>query len=181
MSINPDLISTTWWFAAEAHGDQKVPGSDLPYLTHIGNVMQEVMAACENSYVEQPDLALQCAILHDTIEDTEASFEEVERHFGSSVAKGVSALSKNESLPGKRAQMEDSLARIVVEGPEVACVKVADRISNLYQPPYYWTANKKRAYAEEAQLIRDSLAGADPLLLARLDQKIADYARFYAA
>ena len=112
MPISPDLISTAWWFAAEAHGDQRVPGTDLPYMTHIGNVMLEVTAAVENSYLEQPDLAVVCAILHDVIEDTLVAVDNVEALFGPQVTAGVLALTKDKSMPTKQEQMIDSLARI---------------------------------------------------------------------
>ena len=176
--INPDLISTTWWFAAEAHGDQKVPGTELPYLTHIGNVMQEVMAACENSYVEQPDLAVQCAILHDVIEDTPTAVDNVEALFGPQVTAGVLALTKDKSMPTKQEQMVDSLNRIQKQPHEVWIVKMADRISNLRYPPHYWSVEKAAAYRTEAQLIWDSLHEANDYLADRLADKIEAYQRW---
>lgn len=178
MSINPDLISTTWWFAAKAHGDQKVPGTELPYLTHIGNVMQEVMAACENSYVEQPDLAVQCAILHDVIEDTPTAVDNVEALFGPQVTAGVLALTKYKSMPTKQEQMVDSLNRIQKQPHEVWMVKMADRISNLRQPPAHWSVEKSAAYRAEAQLIWDALHEANDYLADRLADKIEAYQRW---
>ena len=175
MSINPDLISAAWWFAAEAHGEQKVPGTELPYLTHIGNVMLEIMTACENSYVEQPDLAIQCAILHDVIEDTPTAVDNVEAMFGPQVTAGVLALTKDKSMPTKRAQMVDSLNRIQKQPHAVWMVKMADRISNLRKPPHYWSYEKAAAYREEAQLIYDALHEANDYLADRLAEKIANY------
>ena len=181
MPITPNLISTAWWFAAEAHGEQKVPGTELPYLTHIGNVMQEVMAACENSYVEQPDLAIQCAILHDVIEDTPTAVDNVEAMFGPQVTAGVLALTKDKSMPTKQAQMVDSLNRIQKQPHEVWMVKMADRISNLYHPPFYWDNDKILAYAEEAKLIWEALAPANNYLADRLWDKITAYPAFVKA
>ena len=175
MSINPDLVSTAWWFAAEAHGDQKVPGTELPYLTHIGNVMLEVMAACENSYVEQPELAVQCAILHDVIEDTPTAVDNVEAMFGPQVTAGVLALTKDKSLPSKHEQMVDSLNRIQKQPHGVWLVKMADRISNLRPPPSHWSVEKAAAYRDEAQLIYDALHEANDYLADRLAEKIATY------
>jgi len=173
--LTPDLISTAWWFAAEAHGDQQVPGTDLPYMTHIGNVMLEVNAAVENSYVEQPDLAVLCAILHDVIEDTPVAVDNVEALFGPQVTAGVLALTKDKSMPTKQEQMVDSLTRIQKQPHAVWCVKMADRISNLRKPPSYWSHEKALAYQTEAQMILESLAPANDYLAERLAIKIEEY------
>ncbi|MEM8862065.1 MAG: HD domain-containing protein [Chloroflexota bacterium] len=173
--LNPELISTAWWFAAEAHGNQMVPGSELPYMTHIGNVMLEVMAAVENSTIEQPDLAVQCAILHDVVEDTQVAVDNVEALFGPQVTAGVLALTKDTSLPTKQAQMVDSLNRIQKQPYAVWCVKIADRISNLRKPPHHWSLEKAKAYQTEAQMIYDALHEANDFLAERLANKIEDY------
>ena len=173
--LNPDLISTAWWFAAEAHGDQRVPGTELPYMTHIGNVMLETNAAVENSYVEQPDLAVLCAILHDVIEDTPMAVDNVEALFGPHVTAGVLALTKDKSLPTKQEQMIDSLTRIQKQPHAVWCVKMADRISNLQRPPSYWSVEKSAAYRTEAQMIHDALSEANDYLADRLAFKIDAY------
>jgi (p)ppGpp synthase/HD superfamily hydrolase len=175
MSFNPDTYSHAWWFAAEAHGEQKVPGSELPYLVHIGNVAMEILAACENSYIEQPDLAVQCAILHDVLEDTPMAVDNVEALFGPQVTAGVLALTKDTSLPTKQEQMIDSLNRIQKQPQEVWMVKMADRITNLRKPPHHWSYEKEVAYRAEAQLIWDALHEANDYLADRLAEKIEAY------
>ena len=175
MPITPNLISTAWWFAAEAHGDQKVPGTELPYMTHIGNVMLEVMAAIENSYVEEPDLAIQCAILHDVIEDTPISVDNVEAMFGPRVTAGVLALTKDKSMATKQDQMIDSLSRIQKQPHAVWCVKMADRITNLRPPPPHWSTEKAIGYRAEAQTIYDALHKGNDYLADRLAEKIEAY------
>ncbi len=73
-----DLYLKAWNFASNAHKDQKLPGSDIPYINHIGSVAMEVMAAiAQSSSVANPDLAVQCALLHDTVEDTRTTYEQV--------------------------------------------------------------------------------------------------------
>ena len=54
-------------FAAEAHKGQKVPGTDLPYIMHLSLVSMEIMAALSVENDLDGDLAIQCALLHDTI------------------------------------------------------------------------------------------------------------------
>jgi (p)ppGpp synthase/HD superfamily hydrolase len=64
-----------WHFAAKAHRDQKLPGSNLPYLAHIGWVVGEILIALLHESVSDPALAVQCAILHDVIEDTAIGYD----------------------------------------------------------------------------------------------------------
>jgi len=153
-----------------------VPGTELPYIVHVGAVAMEVMTAiAQDSRVDNPDLAVQCALLHDVIEDTPASYEEVIERFGVAVADGVLALTKGTALPSKAEQMADSLARIRQQPREVWMVKLADRITNLQPPPYYWDAAKIAAYRTEAGTILDALGEADGWLAVRLQGKIAGY------
>jgi guanosine-3',5'-bis(diphosphate) 3'-pyrophosphohydrolase len=164
-------------FSAKAHSGQIVPGTGFPYLAHLSMVAMEVMAALAVERGLDGDLAVQCALLHDVIEDTQTSFGEVEQEFGSRVAQGVLALSKNESLE-KPVQLSDSLNRIALQAREVWIVKLADRITNLQPPPSHWTKEKIAIYRQEAIEILERLGGASGLLADRLMRKIRDYKRF---
>lgn len=161
-------------FAAEAHSGQTITGTDLPYLLHLSLVGMEVIAALHAEPGHDADLAVQCALLHDVIEDTPVGYAEVAARFGAAVADGVLALTKDPALP-KDQQMADSLARIQLQPPSVWLVKLADRICNLQPPPAHWTPAKAAAYRAEAELIAHTLGEASPLLAARLRAKIAGY------
>ncbi len=161
-------------FAAEAHRHQKLADSGLPYLLHIGTVAAEIMAAVAIEPVAEPDLAVLCALLHDTVEDCEVSVATLEARFGAGVAAGVLALSKDPALP-KTDAMADSLRRIQLQPREVWMVKLADRITNLQPPPSHWQPAKIAAYRAEAAQIADSLGAASPYLDGRLRAKIAAY------
>ena len=91
--------------------EQKVPGTNLPYVVHLSNVAMEVIIASFNSDNFDLDFAIQVAMLHDTLEDTNTTFGELENKFGIDVAKGVTALTKKNDLP-KEQQMFDSLTRM---------------------------------------------------------------------
>src|SRR4051812_32325367 len=134
---SPDRYVEAMRFAAAKHIAQKEPGADLPYLVHVVSVAAEVIAALPTTKLANPDLAVLCALLHDTVEDTPTPIEEIAAKFGADVAAGVSALTKNDKLP-KPEQMPDSLRRIREQPPEIAVVKLADRITNLSEPPHYW-------------------------------------------
>jgi (p)ppGpp synthase/HD superfamily hydrolase len=177
---SPDIYLRAFRFAAEAHQGQTVPGTPLPYLLHLTSVSAELMAALAAEPGHDGDLAVQCAALHDVIEDTAVGYAEVERLFGPQVAAGVLALSKDAALP-KDAQMADSLARIRRQPVEVWMVKLADRIVNLSQPPFNWTLEKRRRYREEGREIYAALAPASALLGERLRARIGEYERYFAA
>jgi (p)ppGpp synthase/HD superfamily hydrolase len=161
-------------FAAEAHGAQKFAGTELPYLLHVTAVAMEVQAALRLEPERDQELAVQCALLHDVVEDTAVALEAVRAAFGPTVAEGVSALSKDPSLP-KADQLADSLERIRRQPHEVWMVKLADRITNLQRPPSHWSAQKIAGYREEAITIHERLAPASPALAQRLLHKIERY------
>jgi (p)ppGpp synthase/HD superfamily hydrolase len=161
-------------FAATAHNGQRVPGSELPYLMHLSLVAMEVIAALGQETGRNENLAVQCALLHDVVEDTETPLAELEREFGTAVAQGVSTLTKDKSLP-KADRMSDSLRRIRTQPREVWMVKLADRITNLQPPPGEWTPDKVVAYREEAEEILAALGEASPFLARRLRQKLQTY------
>ncbi len=175
MSWNPDLFQKAMNFAAEAHLGQKIPGSELPYVVHLAEVCQEALLACTQEPGLQSDLVLCCALLHDVLEDTSTPAERLEASFGPQVLAGVRALTKSAQLP-KREAMMDSLHRILQQPPEVAAVKMADRITNLQPPPHYWNKEKCASYREEAALILEQLGPASAHLARRLGQKIEEYA-----
>ncbi|MEM7017101.1 MAG: HD domain-containing protein [Pseudomonadota bacterium] len=165
-----------WQFAAEAHQGQTVPGTALPYIVHIASVAMEVMTAISQSEVERDaDLAVQCALLHDTLEDTSISRTQLADVFGEAVTAGVTALSKNPDIPDKRSRMRDSLTRIRQQSQEIWMVKLADRITNLQPPPAHWNADKIQNYRDEASEILISLGEADDYLATRLQEKITQY------
>jgi len=173
---NQDLVVQAWNVASEAHKGQFVPGTTIPYINHIGNVAMEVMLAiAQSGTVRHPDLAVQCALLHDVLEDTESTYEELREIFGADVADGVLALTKDNTLPSKEKQMQDSLSRIVLQPKEIWMVKMADRISNLQPPPPHWTKEKIRKYRKVAMMIHHTLQDAHAVLADRLWKKIASY------
>jgi guanosine-3',5'-bis(diphosphate) 3'-pyrophosphohydrolase len=165
-------------FAGEKHADQKVPSSNSNYVVHLSNVAMEVIMAHKAEANFDLDLAVQIALLHDSLEDTNATFEKVESLFGIDVARGVQALTKDPNLSTKSEKMADSLRRINEQSKEVVAVKLADRITNLQEPPASWDQVKKAAYLEEAKLIATSLAGKNKFLDARIAACISAYIQY---
>jgi len=165
---------SAWTFAAVAHRGQTAPGRDLPYLVHLGAVSMEILVAHHQLAFARPRLAVQCALLHDVLEDTDVQEAAIVSTFGSEVANGVCALTKDASL-AKRDAMIDSLRRIRDQPVEVWAVKLADRITNLAPPPPKWSTEKIATYREEAEMILTALRDAHAPLAARLARRIVDY------
>lgn len=174
---NQDLYLKALTFAAEYHKDQKMKDKNVSYIVHLSLVAMELvnLFAIVKNYDE--DFAIQCALLHDVIEDTDAKYLDVEKEFGTKIADGVRALTKDYSLP-KEEQIKDSVARILKQPKEISLVKMSDRISNLNPPPVSWTKEKIKNYYEEAIYIYDNLHTADEILAKRLAKKTDDYKRF---
>jgi guanosine-3',5'-bis(diphosphate) 3'-pyrophosphohydrolase len=176
MSWNPEIYRQTITFVGRAHASQKVPGTEIPYIMHLASVAMETASAIVNSPSQNLDIdfAIQCALLHDILEDTKTHYDDVVLSFGSKVAEGVLALTKNDQLPSSE-QMPDSLRRILAQPLEVRIVKMADRVDNLYFPALYWTSMKRKYYQQEAQLILDTLGGVNEYIESRLRFKIENY------
>ncbi|MBF0287289.1 MAG: bifunctional (p)ppGpp synthetase/guanosine-3',5'-bis(diphosphate) 3'-pyrophosphohydrolase [SAR324 cluster bacterium] len=176
---NQEKYIKAWKFACLVHNGQLVPGTEIPYINHIGNVAMETMAAIAHEKdIKNPDLLVVCALLHDVIEDTDSTYDEIEREFGMEVADGVLALSKNTNLPSKIEQMKDSIERIQKQPKEVWMVKLSDRITNLQSPPVHWDKEKIKKYRNEAMVILEKLGEATPYLAKRLKMKIAEYEQY---
>jgi guanosine-3',5'-bis(diphosphate) 3'-pyrophosphohydrolase len=153
---------------------QHVKGTKLPYVVHLSNVAMEIFGAAPHS--EKFDLiySIQVALLHDTIEDTSTSFDEIKEAFGEEIAVAVLALSKNKELPEIQ-QIPDSLIRIKKLRREVWAVKLADRITNLQPAPADWTVKHRIKYLRESRIILDELKGGNLYLEDRLEAKINEY------
>ncbi|WP_020560154.1 HD domain-containing protein [Thiofilum flexile] len=173
-----EAYEKAWQFAALAHKGQtykgRTPEINYDYITHIGMVTARVLQGLPATPEADADLAVQCALLHDTLEDTPTTYEQLLAEFGSAVAQGVLALSKNPNLP-RPEQMQDSLARIVQQPKEVWIVKLADRADNLQYVPWNWKAERINNYKLEAQVILDTLGAANSILAQQLAERIASY------
>ncbi len=177
-----DKLQDAWQLASKLHNGQKYGGPNegekVEYINHIGSVVFEILNASNFQDSFDTNLAMHCAVLHDTIEDTTFDYLKAKEVFGQKIADGVSALTKNESLPSKQEMMIDSLERIKQQPKEVWAVKMADRICNLYEPPFYWDNDKKEAYIKEATMIYEYLKDANKYLANRLKNKIERYHSF---
>ena len=162
-------------FAADAHQGQTVPGTGIPYIMHLSFVSMEIIAALDFHPERDGNLAVQCALLHDTLEDTGTTFEQLAETFGQGVAHGVEALTKDQKIEDKAEKMAECLGRIKQQPEEIWMVKLADRITNLQPPPGHWSKEKIGKYLQEAGKIHEALGEASGYLSSRLLEKIDGY------
>lgn len=156
-------------FAARKHTDQRRKGVRAePYVNHLAEVAL-LVAEATGGRDAVPVLA---GLLHDTIEDTDTTREELEHHFGAEVAAVVAEVTDDKRLP--KAERKH---RQIVEAPHKSewarLVKLADKTSNLLSmassPPADWTKARKRAYFDWAKAVVDGIRGTHAGLEADFD------------
>jgi guanosine-3',5'-bis(diphosphate) 3'-pyrophosphohydrolase len=157
--------------------NQYVTGTILPYIVHLSNVAMEIFMAALNTENFNLGFAVQVALLHDIIEDTDTTYDEVKEKFDIDIANAVLALSKDHNLP-KEEQTHNSLARIKKLSEEVWAVKLADQITLLQPPPLKWSNDKRIKYQQEASLILNELRYGNGYLSKRFKDKIEEYGDF---
>ena len=160
-------------FAAEKHRTQRRKDEAAsPYINHPLAVA-EIMA---RHGVSDP-VALQAALLHDTIEDTEATADEVARLFGKEVADVVVEVSDDKSLPKeerKRLQVEHA-PRLSVRAK---LVKLGDKVCNVVDvasnPPAGWSVERRTEYLDWTEAVVEGCRGVNPGLEAHYDQVLEE-------
>jgi (p)ppGpp synthase/HD superfamily hydrolase len=173
--MEEQLIERAKQFAREKHKEQVRDYPTVPYISHPENVYQLVrkFGKCYPHF--DVDFACTVAILHDIMEDTNTSYEQVSELFGTNVADAVLALTKNKSLPTPFARIADSIERIKQQPREVAIVKMCDRIDNIAEVNHTWSKEKSLDYANESQYIAYELEYASEELSHRLEDAVKDY------
>ncbi len=168
------VVQKALFFATKAHEGQtmKQP-TGTPYSAHVVGVLLNVVNFCCKDKLDW-NFVCCCALLHDTLEDTQTTYEQLANLFGKKVADGVLALTKNEQLPYEK-QMPDSIERIKKQPREIAVVKLADRLFNIRDRVPSWTKQKQDFYIEEAKLIYENLKYANENLANALEKAIGEY------
>ncbi len=164
-------------FAAEAHANQRRKGAaQEPYMNHLVEVLDLVASATEGDDTE----LLIAALLHDVVEDTPVSREQLAETFGERVASIVTENSDDMSLP-KDERRRQRIAAMAKKSADARIVKMADVISNLramaISPPAGWGADRKLGYLDGCRKLIDAGRGANADLEALFDQTAADAER----
>jgi GTP diphosphokinase / guanosine-3',5'-bis(diphosphate) 3'-diphosphatase len=156
-------------FAAHKHRDQRRKDAEAsPYINHPIALADVLVNEGGVRDVE----VLCAALLHDTVEDTATTPQELEEIFGPRIARIVAEVTDDKTLPKserKRLQVEHAAAL----SPEAKLVKLADKICNLRdvaeRPPASWDLARRREYFDWAKRVVDGLRGAHAQLEAAFD------------
>jgi (p)ppGpp synthase/HD superfamily hydrolase len=138
------LISRAYGLAAEAHAGQRRKDDGSPYISHPVAVAQVL----HDAGFRDPVIA--AALLHDVVEDTELSTEEVAERFCDEVAELVDALSEDDGVKDFEERKSEHREQVEESGPDAVAIYIADKLSNL---------NDLRAvYAEEGEAVASRFA-----------------------
>jgi len=175
MTRNSELpiILSALAFAAEKHRDQRRKNAEAsPYINHpiaLANML------ANEGHVDD-SVVICAALLHDTIEDTETTPEELRAAFGDEIAGIVREVTDDKLLSKqdrKRLQIEHAGSL----SDKAKLVKLADKISNLrdmaQQPPAEWDLSRKQEYFDWAKAVVDGLRGTSASLEAAFDKAYA--------
>jgi pyruvate kinase len=157
--------------AAEKHKYQRRSGyKKLPYINHLIKVSRGLLEKGET----EEDILL-ASILHDIIEDTDVSREELEEKYGAKVAQIVTELTDDMSLPylERKQQQVNNAEALSVEAKKIRIADKASNIRDIFTYPLNWTDEKKAAYLENAQKVVEKLRGVAPPLENWFDKEVA--------
>ena len=160
-------------FAALKHRDQRRKDAVAsPYINH-----PLALACVLSGEGGVSDTATLCAaLLHDTVEDTDTSFDELEREFGAEIAGIVREVTDDKELD-KRTRKALQIEHAAHASTKAKLVKLADKICNVRDvadsPPASWPLQRRQEYFDWARQVIDQVRGVHPELEARFDAAFA--------
>jgi len=166
-----NLILRAARFARKAHKGQVRKYTNVEYISHPARVAGRMAV-----HIQATEERVAAAFLHDTIEDTDTNFKQLETFFGRHVADLVKELTdptcpalgdtyKSVSRADRKAVMRRSLEYAML-GTRI--IKLLDRIDNLRDTPIHFSNQYIRMYLEESRLLAEVIGSADPDLKAEL-------------
>lgn len=151
-------------FAAEKHAQQRRKNADAtPYINHPIEVAEHLARV---GGIADEDV-LVAALLHDTIEDTNTTCDEIEGRFGARVASIVMECTDDKSLE-KAERKRLQIVNAPDKSSDAKCVKIADKTCNLasilVDPPRDWSIRRQQEYFEWAERVIHGLLGVNEQL-----------------
>lgn len=171
-SVDEDAINRAYVYAMQKHGNQKRASGD-PYISH------PVEVAYKLTRYHLDESTIITALLHDTVEDTDATLEEIEELFGEEIRNlvdGVTKLNRLEikSETSKQAENFRKLLVAMSEDLRVLLVKLADRLHNMETLHYIKKPEKRLRIARETLDIYAALA--ERIGMRRIKEELQDLA-----
>jgi guanosine-3',5'-bis(diphosphate) 3'-pyrophosphohydrolase len=161
-------------FAAEKHQDQRRKGADhAPYINHpiaVVDILWKVGSVRDIT-------TLVAALLHDTVEDTNTTPDEIRENFGEEVRNLVMECTDDKTLP-KAERKRLQVVNAPHKSPRARQIKLADKISNIldisYHPPADWSIERRREYLDWTEQVVNGLRGQNPELEILYDKALAE-------
>ena len=168
--LNPERLDKAFNFAVKAHQNQKRASGD-PYSVHpieVANILTEL---------KLDSATITTGLLHDTIEDTFATYETIKNEFGDEVAElvnGVTKISVFENTSGSNSKVENFRKLILATSKDirVLLVKIADRLHNMRTIKAIPKIEKRQRIAQETMEIYAPLA--DRMGMHRIRDELED-------
>ena len=160
-------------FAADKHRHQKRKDAEgSPYVNHLIAVTR--ILAAEGGV--EDEAALLAAVLHDTVEDTDTTFEELDARFGATVAELVREMTDDKTL-AKAVRKQHQIDHAPGASPLAKQLKIADKIANIrdivFTPPADWSRDRKLEYFVWAEQVVAGCRGINAGLERAFDEAIA--------
>lgn len=154
-------VKRAWDYAADAHGEQRRPSGE-PYVAHLSEAVQVLL----HVGITEPTLLI-AALLHDVVEDTDRTLDEIRAEFGSEVAELVDWVTKPPTPVGvdKATHKVSYLQRFQEAPADAVTVKLADRYSNVQRLGNHPSVEKRYSYFQETVDNILPLATAHPLFV----------------
>jgi guanosine-3',5'-bis(diphosphate) 3'-pyrophosphohydrolase len=162
-------------FAADKHRDQRRKGAHQPpYINHLIEVTEQLVRVGK---IEDINILL-AAALHDTVEDTETTKEEIAEKFGERVSEIVMEVTDDKNLP-KAERKEKQIEHAPHLSVEAKQVKLSDKISNIREiandPPADWSKARKLQYlAWGERVVNAGLRGVNADLEKMFDETVSE-------
>ena len=168
--LNPEKLNKAYDFAVKAHSNQKRASGD-PYSVHpieVANILTDL---------KLDSATITTGLLHDTIEDTYATYETIKGEFGSEVADLVDGVTKisvleNTASPNSKAENFRKLILATSKDIRVLLVKIADRLHNMRTIKAIGNEEKRKRIAQETMEIYAPLA--DRMGMHRIRDELED-------
>lgn len=168
-----NVIFNALTYASKMHSAQRRKDNrDTPYINHPIDVAR--MLVTTGGITDANTLA--AAILHDTVEDTEATAEDITELFGSDIRDLVLECTDDKSLP-KEERKRLQIVNASHKSQQAKCIKMADKISNIRDisesPPAFWTIERMQEYLNWGEKVVAGLRGANKPLEDLFDKTLA--------
>ena len=168
--LNPEALTKAYDFALKAHKSQKRE-EGVPYINHpvaVANILTDL---------KLDSATITTGLLHDTLEDTLATYNTIKEEFGQEVADLVDGVTKisefeNKAVENSKAENFRKLILATSKDIRVLLVKIADRLHNMRTIKFVKDKNKQTRIAKETMEIYSPLA--DRMVMNRIRDELED-------